>query len=643
MIEMTQIGLGLSLASAMICVANLAYIIVQKRVEKPTNKLFFSMMSVLLINSLCGVINSCYNYVTITLTALTINKIAKFIYFFTHNMLFSIFLVYALNICGVTLLHNKKRTILASTLFVAIELLIITNPFTEFIYYFDESGIYHRGSGEIIVWIINALYFAGASFIIFYFWTVLTKKRKQTFLLSIIIIMIGALLQWWFKPLRIELLMEAIGFTGILMIVENEDDRLEPYYHVYNRTALESALTVGFKNKSKAEVIIIKVSDIENLIKQTGGSCFIPLFSAMTSYLKSLTPWYNIYVANINAAVIILPETEKQSIKKIIDSVLDRAEHPFTIGKKEIKADVTIIHDTLGEHLKSVSDICYVLDLHSLTHPAGTVIEGNKIDQFTRQLQIEKVVSEGLSNHSFEVYYQPIHNLDKSLHGAEALLRMNDEKLGDIYPDEFIPIAESLGIIDEIDAFVLDEVCSFLQLHVVKEETLDHISINLSVLECIKESFVERVLETVNRYEIPKRFINFEITESVMVDDYDMLSKIINRLKAEGFYFSMDDFGTGYSSMQAAFSLDLDVIKIDKSILWAAEENKVGNIILNNNVHMIKELNKKILVEGVETNEQIDLLKSLGVDYLQGFYFSQAVSRTDFMEMIKKSINKGVA
>ena len=128
--------------------------------------------------------------------------------------------------------------------------------------------------------------------------------------------------------------------------------------------------------------------------------------------------------------------------------------------------------------------------------------------------------------------------------------------------------------------------------------------------------------------------ITFEITESVGADDYQKLGEIIKELKSSGYQFAMDDYGTGYSNIQSIFSLDFDVVKIDKSILWAAEKGELGMTILTNSINMIRQMKKKIVVEGVETESQIKLLESLGVDYQQGFYFSKPIPKADFIRDI---------
>ena len=249
---------------------------------------------------------------------------------------------------------------------------------------------------------------------------------------------------------------------------------------------------------------------------------------------------------------------------------------------------------------------------------------------------VESAVSRGLEENSFEVYYQPTYHISGKLHGAEALLRMHDRELGNVYPDEFIPVAEQIGLIDEIDDYVLDCVCKFVKTGIPQQYGMDSINVNLSVMQCMKPGFVERVSGIVESNGVDKSFINFEITESIAASDYRILSDVIKRLKDDGFMFSMDDYGTGYSNVSAVFSLNLDVVKIDKSLLWNAEKDALGMIILENTIRMIQQIQKKILVEGVETMSQIELLKYLRVDYLQGFY--QMTGPTPLKKSTIKSI-----
>jgi len=167
------------------------------------------------------------------------------------------------------------------------------------------------------------------------------------------------------------------------------------------------------------------------------------------------------------------------------------------------------------------------------------------------------------------------------------------------------------------------------------DTTIDCINVNLSVVQFMKPDFVEHVNGIVEQIGVNKKLINFEVTESIYASSYEILSSKIDKLQVDGFLFSMDDYGTGYSNMRALASMDLDCIKIDKSILWEAEKSELGMIILESSIRMIRQMNKAILVEGVETAEQLELLKKLGVDYLQGYYFSKPVPKDKFLEIVR--------
>ena len=226
----------------------------------------------------------------------------------------------------------------------------------------------------------------------------------------------------------------------------------------------------------------------------------------------------------------------------------------------------------IPDRAASLEDVRYIAECPIPEQMQERIIADDSLDWIIRRAAVENAVAKGLGNGSFEVYYQPTYTIDRRLHGAEALIRMHDAKMGTIYPDEFIPIAEQLGLIDELDEFVLREVCRFLLTGIPQKYGMDCINVNLSVLECMKEGFAEHISGIVEDAGVHKKLINFEITESVVSRNYKHLSDVIDRLKQEGFLFSIDDYGTGYSNMTTLFSLGADIIKIDKSLLWNAEK-----------------------------------------------------------------------
>ena len=330
-----------------------------------------------------------------------------------------------------------------------------------------------------------------------------------------------------------------------------------------------------------------------------------------------------------------LRESDADIARGLAETVINRLEEGVTVGKEKIHVEASIIMAKYPEEIRSLVGLALMGD--AVLPPADDgvrIYEGEKLGSVFRQAIVEDAIRRGLNEGTFEVYYQPVHKTGGlELYAAEALIRLHDTQMGDLYPDEFIPIAESTGLINEMGEFVVREVCRFLKSGTPDRLGMDHINVNLSVVQCIQNDFVQNLRTIVDEYGIDPGKINFEITESVAANDYKMLESVITDFKNSGFRFSMDDYGTGYSNMQSIFLLDFDVIKIDKSILWEAEKTEGGRIILENSIKMIRKTGKRILVEGVETDKHAKLLDELGVDYLQGYLFSKPVPEKDFVAL----------
>ena len=166
-----------------------------------------------------------------------------------------------------------------------------------------------------------------------------------------------------------------------------------------------------------------------------------------------------------------------------------------------------------------------------------------------------------------------------------------------------------------------------------EELGLDYIEVNLSVLQCLDPGLVSQIKELEKKYRVDPKHINFEITESVYAQDSSIFDKNLISLCKEGYEISLDDYGTGYSNIHRLLSLPLSIIKIDKSMVDAAF-TKEGSIVIANSIKMMKDVDKYVVVEGVESKEQVDIVENEGADFIQGFYFSKPLSEDDFVEFL---------
>ena len=244
-------------------------------------------------------------------------------------------------------------------------------------------------------------------------------------------------------------------------------------------------------------------------------------------------------------------------------------------------------------------------------------------------------LKKALRDHRLTVFYQPIYSLNtKKFDSAEALVRLNDPTLGMVSPEVFIPLAEKNGLIIEIGDFVFEEVCSLFARHRGDIHFFEHVSINLSALQCADKGLPDRWKALMEKYDVKQDKLVLEVTESVMSSSIEGISDVISALIDVGFSFALDDYGTGYANDSLLVEFPFKFIKIDKKILWSADKSENGNKLLQHFISMCHDLKMRIVVEGVETQNHRDKLSSAGVEYLQGFLFSKPVEEDEAVSLI---------
>lgn len=253
------------------------------------------------------------------------------------------------------------------------------------------------------------------------------------------------------------------------------------------------------------------------------------------------------------------------------------------------------------------------------------------IKKLEKEKELHDLLEESLQNQYFKIYLQPKISIeDEKTAGAEALIRWQHPEKGMIYPSEFIPIFEKSGEILKLDRFVFEEVCRFLYRMKKEGREMFPISVNLSRDHFQKDNFLKPFLKIREKYGIPAGFLEFEVTESAFAADQEM-GKAIHQIHEEGFTCSMDDFGSGYSSLGMLTDFDIDYMKIDKKFFDRMDVDEKGQKVIESVIHLSKELNIKTVAEGVEEPEQVEFLKKIHCDMVQGYVYSRPLPPDDFL------------
>ena len=254
-----------------------------------------------------------------------------------------------------------------------------------------------------------------------------------------------------------------------------------------------------------------------------------------------------------------------------------------------------------------------------------------KLDKFVKtKQQILENMEDALKNKEFKVYLQPKHDLRKNkTGGAEALVRWIHPVIGFMNPGDFIPVFEQNGFVKSVDEFVFREVCLMLRRWIDEGKPVVPISVNLSRRDFDSVDLAEQLLAVIEEIDIPHELIHFEVTESAFSDSPDRIANTIRKLHDEGFVIELDDFGTGYSSLTSLSEIEFDILKLDMSIIRNDNPDSPRNVLDMCN-QIVKQMNLKSVAEGVETEAQLNRLKKIGCDYIQGYYFSKPLPVEDF-------------
>ncbi|MGO3420960.1 MAG: putative bifunctional diguanylate cyclase/phosphodiesterase [Pseudoalteromonas distincta] len=255
-------------------------------------------------------------------------------------------------------------------------------------------------------------------------------------------------------------------------------------------------------------------------------------------------------------------------------------------------------------------------------------------EKATEKRRLIEEIRTAIVKNQFELFYQPIFSIDgKSVPKAEALIRWNHPERGLIGPNEFIPVAEKKGLINDIGQWVKSQaIQDTVQFNVLSEKTIQ-VSVNTSPLEIDRAGcWVDEWIVASKKYQLPANTILIEVTENTLMDPDSSIQRQLKRLSTINIDIAIDDFGVGYSSLAYLQRLDIDILKIDRSFINDIESNDNSIALVKAIITMAHNLDVMVVAEGVETQKQYDLLKQLACDYIQGYIFSKAITKKEFME-----------
>lgn len=416
---------------------------------------------------------------------------------------------------------------------------------------------------------------------------------------------------------------------------------------LYNRTALKESFAViqerNVQNATKIAVLFIDLDDFKNINDAHGHGYGDQLLKNIAQTLQHLTEPNEMYFRfggdEFIAIIDNLPTAE--SLTPIINKIKQAIERSYNIAGEALSIKTSIGVSLSPNHADNIEMLISKADmaLYFAKRTSKGIIQlfnESISDDIHSKLEIENALNSALDNKELYVHYQPqisIHSGE--VLGVEALCRWQNKKLGFIPPDVFISMAEKTNLINDITFFVAET--SMRDISTINNQlgVSLSLSINLSPAVFTHNHLVERFSELAAKYALSPSKIKIEITESVLVEDLQAVTLVMNRFQALGMQVSIDDFGTGYSSLSYIASLPINEIKIDKSFIDTIDTDERQFALVEAITSLASIFNFDLVVEGIETQAQLQSIKQLYCSAVQGYYYSRPVSATDLVKYLE--------
>lgn len=414
---------------------------------------------------------------------------------------------------------------------------------------------------------------------------------------------------------------------------------------LYNRMKCEVDLRKAIKdsvqNGNKGAVLFIDLDDFKHINDGLGhqyGDILLQQIAAGIAGIPGLRG--HCYRMGGDEFVIIVGSELFGDLDKVINNITSLFNKQWYLMETEYFCTMSMGIAFFPDNSVDVHEITRMADVAMYAAKRSGknryVYYSSEVESATaKRLDIENSMRQAVSTgiDEFIVFYQPVVNVDtQQCTSCEALVRWDSKALGFMGPGEFIPLAEYLGLITSIGDYVLEEACRRCKLWNDNGHPAFYVNVNLSVVQLLQKDVVENIKKILEKTGVNPKNIVLEITESFAINDMHRVMEIITGLKKLGPRIALDDFGTGYSSLNYIKQLPLDIIKVDKTFIDDIVEDDYAQAFVKLIVDLSKTIGTKIVVEGVEHKEQYDLLKRLGVDYIQGYYFGKPVPAKVFEE-----------
>ncbi len=508
-------------------------------------------------------------------------------------------------------------------------------------HYYDPatSVVYTYGPSTWATYVFTLLFITSTLTINYRKRKYMLKRRWEAVTLWMSIWLVAAIIQAFNPHILMVGFACALGIMIVYLMLENPGSYLVRDTGLFNQSAFLQHLRELFYEGESFPMIVLVFQHIFD--KNSDNQINERIFLSVANYLNKLD---GVYAFQYSADEIAILFREHPNIPLSSSELNARLETGWEFDTGLVNPNWIYMRDCTI--VDNPSDLLYLLRyarVHAEEFTDTNILRLNQevVSRMQADQRMEHVLAEAIKHNRVEVYYQPIYSSkDKCFASAEALVRIRDEEGNLVPPGDFITLAEKNGKIIQLGEMIFTQVCQFLHDNDLRPYNFQYIEINLSTVQCSYDYLAADYIRIMKEYGIDPDMINLEITESASLKEKEILLGNMDLLRNFGIKFSLDDFGTGQSNLNYIIDMPVDIVKFDREMSNAYFSNNKARHVMDAAIQMIHGMELEIVSEGIETAEQCETMQDLGINYIQGYYFSKPLPKEQFLEFIQKQNSK---
>ena len=507
-------------------------------------------------------------------------------------------------------------------------------------YYYDGKMLYSYGTAAKATYILTIIYILSVICATIVLKAHIKQRKINALLVWMTVWIIAAIIQYFRPRLLIVSFAACIGALIMFFEMENPQGAISRKTGHFSSAVIRDYFDFLYQNRKPFSVMMISFRTVgdaatENkMLRKTIDMLSEFLFNIDTAKVFDTAEGYFLLVfdnTNFMESTKFKIATYFQSVEDnpdITDAITLLNPYYTIVPNGSIAADA----DELMMLLSS-----FIPSSHDHLAKNEVIVNEETLMKLRKRKLVEKMVVEAMEDDRIEVHYQPIYNISSgTFTGAEALVRIRllDGQL--VFPNDFIPIVEETGRIIPLSDSIYKKALSFIKSYRIEKLGIEKIELNLSVKQGESPVFVSRFIELLNKNSVPPYLLNFEITETSTLQSKENLLVNMEKLREHGISFSLDDFGAGSSNLNYMIDMPVEIVKLDKYLTQEYFHNSKAQAIVKAVVELAHSMGIRIIAEGIERQEQLDEMKTLGVDYTQGYFFTRPLPEHEFLKFIQK-------